>query len=436
MNLPYPHNLEAERNLIGCLLLQPDLMPLAVQDLRPDMFYNTTHRAVYGAIETLYNAGRQIEYVAVHELASKELQPFSIVEVIEYTNGVTRVYGFENYIAIIRDKFVKRELLTKCLHSAIKSSKDESAGLELLADHTAELSGISNQSQRELTLTEMILQLNNERDSLGVANAGYRTGYPTLDQCFSLNPSDLFVLAGRPGQGKSAVAVNWMLNLAQQNIPVAFISLEMSWQQLLTRMESILTGIDHERIKSNRLTEEERAKIASEERRAAKFPLYISDLPRTTPENLRAKISLYVAKYGVRVVFVDYLQLIRGKGRDRYEQVSDVSVQLKAIAKEFGVCLVALAQLSREVEKRDNKIPQESDLRDSGQIEQDADVILFVMRPEYYQMETVSVGGVTHDAAGKMVFKLAKYRHGTPGQTRLMDWNGDRMQLGEVNEYF
>jgi replicative DNA helicase len=280
----------------------------------------------------------------------------------------------------------------------------------------------------------MLIQLNNERDAAGVGKSGYQVGYKTLDQIFSLNPSDLFILAARPGQGKSAVAVNWMLNLAAAGIPVSFISLEMSWQQLLNRSLSILADIDHERIKNNLLTDEERTKIAGEEHRAAKFPLYISDLPRTTTENLRAKISLQTAKYGVKVVFIDYLQLIRGRGRDKYEQVSDVSMALKSIAKEFNITIVALAQLSREVEKRESKMPQESDLRDSGQIEQDADVILFLMRPAYYEMQTVAISGVTYDAADKIIFKLAKYRHGTPGQTKIMEWNGDKMKLSELNK--
>ena len=433
MNLQLPNNQDAEANLIGCILLEPELMPIVIQDITPEMFYNSLNRTIYGAMFKLYNAGNQIEYIGLFEIVSKELNPFSIGELISFTNRISRVYGVENYIQIIKDKHIKRQLISNCVKTANVASTDEQPALDIVSEHNKALSGIENENQKELTLTEMLIEISKQRDAKGVGKRGYSTGFPTIDDMVSFNPTDLVILAARPGQGKSAVSVNWMLNFAKQGIPTAFVSLEMSWEQLIERAESLLTDIDHSRIANNTLTEQERDNIAETHLDLSKMPVYITDLARASIDSLRAKISLLVGKYGVRVVFVDYLQLIKGKGKDAYEQISDVSKSLKAIAKEFKVCIIALAQLSREVEKRESKLPQQSDLRDSGQIEQDADVILFLMRPSYYQMETITIQNQSHDASDKIVVKLDKYRHGTPGQIRLMKWEGSKMKLSEMD---
>jgi len=433
MNLQLPNNQDAEKNLIGCIFIQPELMPLAVQDLKAEMFYNSVNKIVYSAMEKLYNAGKQVEYIGVFEIVSKELNPFSINELLNYTNGISRIYGFENYIGILQDKHIKRQLITNCINTASKSSKDDQPALDLLSEHNTGVSSITNDSQKELTISEMIVQISKLRDETGTGKKGFQCGFPTVDNIVSFVPTDLFILAARPGQGKSAVAINWMLNFAAQKIPTAFISLEMSWEQLIQRAESVLTDIDHTRLSKNQLTFQEQENLTEKHHHLSKLPIYISDLARANIESIRAKISLYANKYGVKIVFIDYLQLLKGKGKDRYEQVSDVSMALKSIAKEFNVCIIALAQLSREVEKRDSKIPQLSDLKESGQIEQDADVVMFLMRPAYYQMESISIGGITHDASDKIVFKLDKYRHGTPGQTRLLKWEGEKMKLSELN---
>ena len=439
MNVNLPNAKETERQLIGAIFLNAELLHIAVQSLIPEMFYGSLNKSVYTAMHELNAEGRKVDFVTVYEMVKPEQEKrlglaFKITELVQYTNNIINISAFDEWVNIIQDKYLKRQMVQEGLNLVNTAGADALPSPEILADHNGKLNALSTQTEKDLTITEMLIKVSTERDQRQPGVNPYPTGIGCVDHAFSVKPSDLVILAARPAQGKTAFALNWFKHLTvDKNVPSLFVSLEMSYVQLLERLEANLADVSHDRIGKNLLTDEERMKIATTHTEIARKPIYITDRPYTTTQQLRAKISLYIAKYGVKAVFIDYLQLIRCKGRDAYERISEVSVSLKGIAKEFNIPVIALAQLSREVEKRPNKMPQLSDLRDSGQIEQDADSVIFLMRPEYYDMPEIETKGQgVINSAGKMIVKLDKFRHGVGSWKGVVDFDGDKMRVGEM----
>lgn len=269
------------------------------------------------------------------------------------------------------------------------------------------------------TIADHVLQVNKEREAISQKGSlGTSTGLTALDEVISgLVAPDLIILAARPGMGKTALALTIAHHVAiMLKEPVGIFSMEMSASQLVTRLESIESGIDHGLIRKNELSEQQRAHLTKSDAIIARSCIHIDDRPGLNIRELRTAANIMKRKHGIKHLFVDYLQLMSGvdeRGRSRENIISEISRGLKVIAKELHITVIALSQLSREVEKRPDKMPQLSDLRESGSIEQDADEVIFLMRPEYYEMtELVEIGGHEYNPQGLVIAKIAKNRHG------------------------
>ncbi len=382
----------------------------------------------------LFQKGIGVDLITVFNEVTKKLNPFNMAELVEFDKNVISNIHFDYHVALVKDKWVKRELIRLSSKTMANAANETASAKELIAEHNGEMYGISHEIQRDLPIGQLLSKLSIERGERKQGMRGIPSGYFSLDMTLNgFMKTDLVVLAGRPAQGKTAFAINLLVNLAvKRKVPTAFLSLEMTWDQLLERMESVYTGIEHSKLTQNDLSPQEQDRILLAHEEIGNSPIYLSDMPRVDINTIRAKISLFKAKYDVEVVFLDYLQLVAGTGRkEAYERVSEVSMGLKAIAKEFNVCFVALAQLSREVEKRSDKMPQMSDLKESGQIEQDADRIIFLMRPEYYDIETIMTKGGEIPTKGKILIKVAKNRHGSIGELNVMNWQPEFMRVTE-----
>jgi replicative DNA helicase len=244
---------------------------------------------------------------------------------------------------------------------------------------------------------------------------------------------DLIIIAARPGQGKTALALSITYNTSVvSDSPCAWFSLEMDGTQLVRRLVSIHTGIDHSRIRQGQTTKEEDVMIGESVDKISESPIYIDDRATLNVRDIRTKTAMLKKKHGIEYIVVDYLQLMKGvdpKNKNREQIVSEISRDLKVIAKEEQIPVIALSQLSRAVESRPDKIPQLSDLRESGAIEQDADEVIFLMRPEYYKMtEDVEISGTDYSVKGLTVANIAKNRHGAP-QYAPLRFTGGTMQF-------
>jgi replicative DNA helicase len=283
-------------------------------------------------------------------------------------------------------------------------------------------------------MVHYLFELAKQRDkSTADGQIGINTGYNSLNALISgwVAP-DLIILAARPAQGKTAFMLNTIINVLKQKIPVGIFSLEMSGEQLVNRLLSLDSGIAHSKLRHNHLVEEEVVRLMKSEARMEKFPLYIDDSPSLNIRDLRSKATIMKRKYGIKFLCIDYLQLMSGVDRKgtRETEISEISRGCKIIAKELNIPVLALSQLSRAVESRNDKLPQLSDLRESGSIEQDADSVIFLMRPETYNIKEIEIRGSTYSSDGICVVKIGKNRHGSL-KTLPFKFIGDSMSFKE-----
>lgn len=431
-------NIQAEEIVLGTILTYPDVTAIAVQDLKVEHFYQTFHQTCFKAITDLFRDGIGVDLLTLWNAAKGQLNGYTAADVSRLQNKVASKAHFDFHVAIIKDHWLKRELMKLGAKVQTEAGNGQESAKEIIAGHLGELYNLSHETTKDVTVSEYFSRMNKGRVERNGVRRGYKTKMEALDDSlFGLLPTDLTIIAGRPGQGKTAFALNILLNLAvKQKIPSCFFSLEMAGEQLLERAEAIHTGIKHENIVNGWLTDMDKEVLSEAHAEISLSPLYISDMSRMDTTTLRAKLSLYKAKYDVKVCFIDYLQLVGVSGRKSdYERVSEVSMTMKAIAKEFDVSVVGLAQLSRQVESRADKMPQMSDLKESGQIEQDADRIIFLMRPEYYGMDTIAVGGIDEASAGKIIVKTAKNRHGAIPKAQVMKWQGEVMRVTDLPQF-
>lgn len=427
-------DLTAEKSVLGTVLVFPEMAAIAVNDLKPEYFHSSENQLIFKAITNLFFAGISPDTITVLNSVKKVDKNFQAFDLVAMQKGVINTIYFEGHCAILKDLYLLREATKSAYKLQAETENAKEPAKVILANHITEIYNLNHETVKDRSTPQILADLRKDRESRGGKRIAFKTGLESLDDTlFGLQPTDFTILAARPAQGKTAVALNIALNLIKQNLPVLFLSIEMSAEQLIERVEANMTGIDHERILNGTLNDFEKQKLAEAHEYLSQLPLYIVDESRITTTNLRAKVSMYVAKYGVKVVFIDYLQLMGAEGfKDDYGRIGEVSRTAKAISKEFKVSTVALAQLSREVEKRNDKMPQLSDLRESGQIEQDADRVLFIMRPEYYGMEVINVDGIDVPSAGKMIIKKAKDRHGAASKPIVLNWKGHLMRVEDI----
>lgn len=420
-----PHNVEAEQSVIYCMLQSTDSIITAMQELSEDDFYSARFGIVFRAIVELYEESpKKIDLVALQnrlrELnAPDEVSDLSFIKnLFQYDPKISNI---SDYIEIVLEKSVRRRIIQVNEDLASKGYGQDAATPDIIQDAEKKIFDIvRNQKSRDITPIREIVKTTINKIASASKNSGVVTGVPTgfsdLDyKMAGLQPSDLILIAARPSMGKTA----FVLNLAQyicfhEKQSAIIFSLEMSKEQLVNRLLSLESHVDAERIRNGNLTDKDWEGLIEASSIIGESEILIDDTPGITFNELASKCRKYKLRKDIKVVIIDYLQLMSGGGRSesRQQEISEISRSLKALARELNVPVIALSQLSRAVEKRDDKRPLLSDLRESGAIEQDADVVMFLYRDEYYNKDT--------DKKGIAEVIIAKQRNGPTGTTELV----------------
>lgn len=431
MRVP-PQALEVEKSVLGAMLLDKEAVGIAIENIEETIFYREAHRKIFLAMITLYDKNEPIDVITLSEELRKrnELEEIGgTYYLTELAASVPSAANIEYHLNIIRDKAILRQLIVVC-SSIIKSAYDEAENAEKILDIAeGEVLGIS-QSTRQKSyewvkplITETLHELERLQQTSAEGIIGVPSGYHDLDNILAgFQRSDLIVLAGRPSMGKTAFALNLARNAAvDHHIPVGFFSLEMSNQQLVQRLLCAESEIDSQRLRTGRLREAEWPKLSRRIGRLVDAPIYIDDTPSMDIMKLRARARRMAAEKKVGMVLVDYMQLMEGpRGMDsRQQEISYISRSLKTLAKELKIPVIALSQLSRAVEMREWKRPTLADLRESGAIEQDADVVMFVYRPELYNIPNFDDEAKT-PTENVVEIIVGKHRNGPTGSTKLV----------------
>lgn len=396
-------DLDAERSVLGSLLIDKDAIVKISDKLIAEDFAAQQHQYIYTAVQKLYEHRKDIDVLTLaNELkAEKRLDDAGGASYItELTSYVPTAAHVETYATLVLDKSIRRQLfkLHKDLQARVLDETKEIKDV-LEATETEIMKVGQHQVEQSVVSIEDILESSFERlDALHKDKQklrGVPTGFKDLDQLLAgLQRSDLIVIAARPAMGKTAFSLNLAHNVAvQAKEPVLYFSLEMSKDQLVDRLLSMESGVDAWALRTGNLTDSDFEKIAGAMGTLSEAPIYIDDSPGITVSELRTKARREAHQHPLGLIIVDYLQLMTGGDKysgmaNRVQEISEISRSLKGIARELNVPLIALSQLSRSVESRPDKIPQLSDLRESGSIEQDADIVAFIFREDYYNPET------------------------------------------------
>jgi replicative DNA helicase len=391
-----PQNLEAETSVLGAVLLENEALNRVLEILKEDDFYREAHRRIFSAILHLYEHSEPVDLITLSEVL-KTRGDLDAVGGVEYlnslVNGVPTAANISYYAKIIKEKAILRKLINRATEIVSQSYSNSGDVDEFIDQAERTIFEISEDRVRPSfypikdlikSSFKTIERLYEKRQLI----TGVPTGFQRLDELTSgLQPADLIIIAGRPSMGKTAFA----LNIAQHasvraTTPAAIFSLEMSKEQLALRMLCSEAKVDAHRLRGGFLSEADWPKLTRAAGSLSEAPLFIDDTPGLSALEMRAKARRLKIEHNLGLVIVDYLQLMRGRASadSREQEISDISRSLKALAKELSIPVIALSQLNRRVEERGDKRPQLSDLRESGAIEQDADVILFLYRDEVY----------------------------------------------------
>lgn len=425
-----PQAPEIEEAVIGAMLVEPNCVDDALDELSPTSFYTPRCRKIFEAIQHLNTAHESVDILTVAQQLKKDKTLEEVggqVVLAELSQRIGAAAHVERYIQILKEKDIQRKLITAS-YEILKESYDESVDVgDLIVSAQGKVYDACQDQNRTdaqdigYVINEAINNIQKLQES-GSQYSGVRTGFKSLDDVtLGFQPSDLIILAARPSVGKTAFVVNIARNAAvDYNTPVAIFSLEMPAVQLATRMMISETGLDASKLKGGRKFEPyEWTQLEMKLKALSKAPLYIDATPSLPIYEFRAKAKRLVAQKGVKLIIVDYLQLMQGpkelRGM-REQEVAAISRTLKATAKELGVPIIALSQLSRQAVQRttSNNRPQLSDLRESGSIEQDADMVMFIHRLDYQGMSE------NPEDAGKTILIIAKHRNGEVGDIELM----------------
>lgn len=415
-----PQALEAERAVLGSLMLSPEKQFVA--DLSENSFYEPRHKQVFQSIEHLYGQSSAVDVLTV----TNHLKPImedAAYFVSQLTNQVVSNVNTKFHIAILRQMEIKREMIVISQDILARCYDEKNDPFELLNEFSLRLSNLSSILLKKQTRTAQaaILDSIKEMEQIGDGDLiGISSGFKLLDmKTLGWENGNLYILAARPGMGKTALAMQFALNAAKQDKKVLFISAEMPDKQLGKRIKSSETGIDLYNIRQNRLTDSDWSQIMSTVNEHFLTNLYIND--QSSPSLLQLRAAAQNMK-SLDMIVVDYLQLMKGQGKNREGEIGMISRGLKQIAKDFNVPVIALSQLNREVEKRSDKRPMLADLRESGSIEQDADVVMFVYRDSVYSNELES------PAIEEAEIIISKDRHGNLGSI-ILDFDGSHVRF-------
>ena len=423
-----PHSIEAEQAVLGCLMLSADAFEKVSDQLSEVDFYQHNHRLIYRAITNLLSDNAPADVVTITDwLQQNEL--LAEVGGLHYVGALTQetpsVSSIKAYAAIVRERSVLRQLIAVSNEIADTAFHPEGKTSQILLDMAeTKVFGIADQTSRagggfhdiKTVLTKAVDRINYLFES-GSAITGLSTGFDELDELTSgLQPSDLIIVAGRPSMGKTTFAMNLAEHAAlTADEPVAIFSMEMPADQLAMRMIASLGRVELQHLRTGKMNEQDWPRITSAITLLnQKRSVYIDDTPAMTPTDLRARARRLKREHGLSLIVIDYLQLMRlsDSKENRATEISEISRSLKALAKELNVPIVALSQLNRSLEQRPDKRPVMSDLRESGAIEQDADVIMFIYRDEVYNPDNP-------DSKGRAEILIRKQRNGPIGTVPL-----------------
>jgi replicative DNA helicase len=416
-----PQNLDAERSVLGALLLHPDAV-VDVTFLKSDDFYLPKHETIFTSIISAYNNRHATDPIVVGEELSREGRLDEVgghEQLMDLMEGVITAAGIVYHAEIVREKAISRKLLATCLDVARKAYDNESDAKELLDEAERQIFEISgmDKSGDAVSIAD-VLQLTFERIDRLREREGRLTGlatdyYDFDDLTGGLQAGELIIIAARPSMGKTTFALNLTERVSNHGAGVAFFTLEMSNQQVIQNMLCNRSQIDGSAMRKGRITDQQYKRLQEEAAKLYEAPIFVDDTPGISITQLRAKARRLKQKHNISMVVVDYLQLMTGGGRfeSRQQEISAISRGLKSIARELSVPVIALSQLNRDVENRDDHRPRMSDLRESGAIEQDADVIILLHRDDYFKP--------TEENAGLAQIIIAKQRNGPVGEIVL-----------------
>lgn len=439
-----PQNREAEMSVLGAMLFDESALARSLELLKPFYFYDDPHQKIFTAAQTLFEKNQAVDIVTVSEELRKNKQLEEVggaSYLTQLTASVPTAVNVEHYAQIVKEKALLRRLIataSQILHESYASESEVAS----LIDSAEQMIFEIGQHQFEgravpfkeviRTSIETIDQLYQRKEHV----TGLATGFKEFDtRTAGLQFSDLIVIAGRPSMGKSAFVSSICEHIAVElKKPIAFFSLEMSKEQLVQRMLCSHARVDAQKVRTGYLSHQDWPKLTAAAGKLSEAPIYIDDSPSLTALELRAKARRLKGQYGIEMVVVDYLQLMQGFGRpeSRQQEISDISRSLKALARELKIPVIAVSQLSRAVESRTGNRPQLSDLRESGAIEQDADVVVFLFREEYYHP--------SDENRNKAEAIIAKQRNGPTGSIELVflkEWTRfDNPEFNRVEETF
>ncbi|PSR53233.1 replicative DNA helicase [Adhaeribacter arboris] len=427
-----PQSLDLEEAVLGALMLEKDALTTVIDILKPQSFYKDAHQKIFKAILALFDKSEPIDILTVTQQLREDGELEFVGGPYYIMNLTTRIHSAANvefHARIITENSIKRDLISISSEVEKRAFEDTTDVFDLLDYAEKSLFEVSEANIRKnfddmRSLMHKAIKELEEKKNQKEGLTGVPSGFTALDRVTSgWQPSDLVILAARPAMGKTAFVVSAMRNAAVDfRKPVAIFSLEMSSLQLVNRLISAEAELEGEKIKKGNLADYEWAQLNHKISRLSEAPIYIDDTPGLSIRELRTKCRRLKAQHDIQMIIIDYLQLMtgnegKGVGGNREQEIASISRALKMLAKELSVPVIALSQLSRAVETRGgDKKPQLSDLRESGSIEQDADMVIFLYRPEYYGITEDELGNPTQ-GVGEVI--IAKHRNGSIGSVNL-----------------
>ena len=433
-----PHSIEAEQSVIGSMIMDREAITIASEVICGDDFYGRQYGVLFDAMVELNDEGKPVDLVTLQDrLREKDVPPeVSSLEFIrDLITAVPTSANIKYYANIVAEKSTLRKLIR--LNEEIANTCDTGKeSLEVILEDTEKRVVEVVQKRRTGEFVPIRQIVMNAMDKIEIASrndgnvTGIATGFIDLDyRTAGMQPSDLILVAARPSMGKTAFVLNMAQYMAfNQNQTVAIFSLEMSKEQLVNRLFSMESRVDSQHLRTGKLSDAEWEKLIESAGMIGRSNLIIDDTPGISISELRSKCRKYKLEHDLKIIIIDYLQLMSGSGRgsdSRQQEISDISRSLKALARELNVPVVALSQLSRAVEQRPDHRPMLSDLRESGAIEQDADVVMFIYRDDYYNKDT--------DKKGIAEIIIAKQRNGPIGTVELV-WMPDYTKFANIKK--
>ena len=423
-----PHNFLAEKTILSCLLINSEAIELTLESLPVDAFYFKNHQEIYRAIILMYEDKLSVDIISLISYIQEQglLKKVGGIKVLlDLVNQVPNLVYLEEYIRLVKDKFLRRSLIKLGCQLMNESYITNNSVEDILLNLETEVFTITNEiksqkiSSNAQLLNDIFYEL--KQKFLKPALPGLVSGFYNLDLVTQgFQKSDLIIIADRPSMGKTALSLNITLNVIKSlKLPVVFFSLEMSKEQIMYRLLSIETNINQTRLKSGRLYKNDWIKLSKMIKIISKLPLFIDDTPNLSIQDIRSKLKTIILEQGqIGLVIIDYLQLMQNPNSstgNRVQEISQITRSLKIIAREFNVPVIALSQLSRNVENRIDNKPILSDLRESGSIEQDADLVLMLHRNKI-------INASTQENEGSYLTELiiAKQRNGPTGTVKLL----------------